>query len=308
MTTFLSAGIFAAASVMATQVAAACWDARQLGVQGPAVEICYGGQCEQAHMVLECANALGATIAYSNGWQIDVQISGSAAVETVSYRQRVLAPNLLSSLTCRDLEVGAGACRFPQTGQAAQPDASDSPLSLIEMHFRAALGVDAETVQLSLLEAGLYSGAVDGEWGPQTQDAFIDALDWAHSRGMQYDVRTENGFYDFVWSIRSALFDVDSGLSRSPSGDEFLLVTGSRRTVVEADQMVTEVDGRLTARGYPNRTYWLTAANGWYAVVAGMYSKDGCRARAQTFISMGLIPSDSYCAGLDRFDPMNWTR
>lgn len=308
MKRFLRAATFAAVIITAKQASAACWDARELGVQGPAVEICYGGQCEQANMILECAGAWGATIAYSNGWQVDVQIMGNTSTQTVSYRQQALAPNLLSSLTCRDLDADGGACRFPRSGEVGPIVTAASPMSLIEMHFRNALGVDAETVQLSLLEAGFYGGAIDGAWGPQTQDAFIDALDWAHSRGMQYDVRTESGFYDFVWGIRRALFDVDSGLSRTPTGGEFLLVAGSRRTLAEAQQLVAEVDGRLAARGYPNRTYWLTAANGWYAVVAGMYSQSGCTTRAQAFKSMGLIPGDSYCAGLDRFDPMTWTR
>jgi len=42
-------------------------------------------------------------------------------------------------------------------------------------------------------------------------------------------------------------------------------------------------------------------------VVAGMYSRNGCVAQADQFKAMRLIPGDSYCAGLDRFDPFNWT-
>jgi len=180
-------------------------------------------------------------------------------------------------------------------------------MSLLEGHFRNALGVDAEYVQLALLEAGLYHGAFDGQWGGQTANAFIDALDWANSRGMQYDLTTEDGFYEFVWGIRAALFSVDSGLSRTPTGNEAILVAASRASMGEAQQLANQLDQKLTARGYPSRAYVLLAANGWYAVVAGMYSRDGCIDKAEQFKGMGLIPNDSYCAGLDRFDPFNWT-
>lgn len=290
----------------ASSASAACWNAAEAGVEGPAVEICYQGNCEQTNMILECAGSWGAAIGYANGWAVNVEISGNDVTRTVSLNEQAMATHQLQTLLCRELDDDDG-CRFPEITLASSPvDASD-PMSLIEQHFRNALGVDAENLQSALLEANLYHGAVDGSWGARTEDAFMDALDWANSRGMQYDLRTEDGFYEFVWGIRTALVDVDSGLSRTPTGNEFLLVTASRQSMTEADQVAVQLDQQLTARGYPSRAYVLVATNGWYAVVAGMYSRNGCVAQADMFKSMGVIPSDSYCAGLDRFDPFNWT-
>ena len=299
-------GIAAMVMMAATTVSAACWNADEAGVSGPAVEICFEGSCEQTNMVLECAGGWGATIDYANGWAVNVEIMGSDVSRSVSLNDRLLTDQQLQTLTCRELD-GEDGCRFPEITLASAHSNSDHPLDLIDQHFRNALGVDAENLQLWLLEAGLYHGPIDGQWGMRTEAAFMDALDWANSRGMQYDLRTEDGFYDFVLNIRSALFNIDSGLSRTPTGNEFLLVTASRRSMQEAEQVANQLDQQLTARGYPSRAYVLVATNGWYAVVAGMYSRSGCVSQADQFKNMGLIPSDSYCAGLDRFDPFNWT-
>lgn len=299
-------GIAAMVMMAATTASAACWNADEAGVSGPAVEICFEGSCEQTNMVLECAGGWGATIGYANGWAVNVEIMGGDVSRSVSLNDRMLTDQQFQTLTCRELD-GEDGCRFPEIMLASAGSDADHPLDLIEQHFRNALGVDAENLQLWLLEAGLYHGAVDGRWGARTEDAFMDALDWANSRGMQYDLRTEDGFYEFVWGIRTALVDVDSGLSRTPTGNEFLLVTASRQSMTEADQVAVQLDQKLTARGYPSRAYVLVATNGWYAVVAGMYSRNGCVAQADMFKSMGVIPSDGYCAGLDRFDPFNWT-
>ncbi len=299
--------LVAATILTTTDASAACWNADEAGVAGQAVKICYQGTCEQTHMVLECAGGWGAIIGYANGWAINSEIVGGDVTRTISLNERALTNEQLQTLTCRELEAGGDGCRFPDITLASAFSDTNDPMRLIEHHFRNALGVDAENLQLSLFEAGLYRGAVDGRWGMRTEDAFMDALDWANSRGMQYDLRTEGGFYEFVWDIRNALFDIDSGLSRTPTGNEFLLVTASRRSIPEADQVANQLDRQLTARGYPGRTYVLVAANGWYAVVAGMYSRDGCIDKAEQFKGMGLIPNDSYCAGLDRFDPFNWT-
>lgn len=295
----------ALAMITATSASAACWNADEAGVSGPAVEICFQGSCEQTNMILECAGGWGATIGYANGWAVNVEIMGNDVSRSVSLNERVMTDQQLQTLTCRELDAEDG-CRFPEITLASAHSDADHPIDLIEQHFRNALGVDAENLQLWLLEAGLYHAPIDGQWGMRTEDAFMDALDWANSRGMQYDLRTEDGFYDFVLNIRSALFNVDSGLSRTPTGNEFLLVTASRRSMAEAEQLADELDLQLTARGYPSRAYVLVATNGWYAVVAGMYSQNGCVAQADQFKNMGLIPSDSYCAGLDRFDPFNW--
>lgn len=299
-------GIAAVAMVTANTASAGCWNAEESGERGPAVEICFEGSCEQTNMVLECAGGWGAAIGYANGWAVNVEIMGSDVSRSVSLNDRVLTDQQLQKLTCRELD-GEDGCRFPEIMMASAHSDVDQPLDLIEQHFRNALGVDAENLQLWLLEAGLYHAPIDGQWSMRTEDAFMDALDWANSRGMQYDLRTENGFYDFVLNIRSALFNIDSGLSRTPTGNELLLVTASRRSMQEAEQVATQLDQQLAARGYPSRAYVLVAINGWYAVVAGMYSRSGCVYQADQFKNMGLIPSDSYCAGLDRFDPFNWT-
>lgn len=299
-------GIAAVTIMTATTASAACWNADEAGVSGPAVEICFEGSCEQTRMVLECAGGWGATIGYANGWAVNVEIMGSDVSRAVSVNDRVLTDQQLATLACRELDSENG-CRFPEITLASAGSDADNPLDLIEQHFRNALGVDAENLQLWLLEADLYHGPIDGQWGMRTEEALMDALDWANSRGMQYDLRTEDGFYEFVWNIRSVLFNTDSGLSRTPTGNEFLLVTASRRSMQEADQVANQLDQQLTARGYPSRAYVLVATNGWYAVVAGMYSRSGCVSQADQFKNMGLIPNDSYCAGLDRFDPFNWT-
>jgi hypothetical protein len=182
-----------------------------------------------------------------------------------------------------------------------------STMAQLERYFRSAIEVDALHVQISLLEAGLYHGQVDGRWGAQTEDAFRDALDWMVSRGAPPDLRTEAGFYEFVEMVRHALFDIDSGLSRTPTGPEFVMVTAGRRSQAEADQLAGQLERRLSARGYPSRAQVLLASNGVFAVTAGMYSRAGCMDRLESFRREGLVPSDSYCAGLERFDPFNWT-
>jgi len=162
---------------------AACWNADEAGVSGPAVEICLQGSCEQTNMILECAGGWGATIGYANAWAINSEIVGGDVTRTVSLNDRILTDQQLQTLSCRNLDDDYG-CRFPEITLASAGTDTDHPLDLIEQHFRNALGVDAENLQLWLLEAGLYNGGIDGQWGMRTEDAFMDALDWANSRDM----------------------------------------------------------------------------------------------------------------------------
>jgi hypothetical protein len=86
--------------------------------------------------------------------------------------------------------------------------------------------------------------------GGQTEDAFRDALNWTVSRGVPPDLRTEAGFYAFVDMVRYVLFDIDSGLSRTLTGIEFILVTAWRRSQAEADLLAGQLERRLGTRGY----------------------------------------------------------
>jgi hypothetical protein len=144
-----------------TAATAACWNADEAGVQGPAVEICYQGSCERTYMALECAGGGGASIGYANGWAINSEITGNNVIQTVSFNERALTADQLKMLSCRDLD-GDYGCRFPEATIASTGGNRNDPMSLLEGHFRNALGVDAEYVQLALLEAGLYHGAIDG--------------------------------------------------------------------------------------------------------------------------------------------------
>lgn len=289
----------------AASAEAACWNAEDAGIKGPAVEICYAGLCETTTMSLECAGSWGATIRYENGWSVNTQLTQGREDNYLMRNDTRLTPDQQSLVSCRNLDPEAG-CRFDMVLNAAQRASAAADIDMIERHFKKALGVDAFHVQLALLEVGLYNAQPDEQWGPATRKAFVDALDWANSRGMSYDVSTEQGFYDFVWAIRRALFDIDSGLSRTPTGVEHLLVTASRRTWEAARDVAFDIELGMNAVGLPNRTYALLAANGWYAAVAGMYSKSGCQAQLQNLKNLRVIPSDSYCAGLERFDPNNW--
>lgn len=286
-----------------------CWIAEDLGVKGPAVEICYAGLCETTTMSLECAGSWGATIRYENGWSLNTELKGGTERSWISRNDTVLTTSQLEQISCTDLDADQG-CRFaPFITRASAVEITSDPqtdLALIKQHFNQAFGVDAEAVQIALMEANLYHSGIDGQWGPSMANAFGSALGWAKSTGLRYDLSTTDGFYNFVWAVRDGLFYLDSGLGRSPKGGEYFLVTASRRDFNAALDLSIALDRRLRERGYYSLAYPLSAVNGWVAVVAGMYSKSGCEAQLENFKRLGAIPSDSYCAGLERFDPMNW--
>ena len=171
----------------------------------------------------------------------------------------------------------------------------------IQHYFEEALGVDAENVQLSLLEAGLYLGEIDGVWNKSTRQAFVNALDWSYSRAGGVDLSTERAFYDFVDSIREVFFDEDSGLAQWPTGNSFLLSVMAHRDYNVALNSMKMIDQRLTDYGYPMRARVVNAKSGWFVIAAGMYSEGGCEQQSIIFKRVGIIPGDSYCAPEDKF-------
>lgn len=249
----------------------------------------------------------GAFIDYANGWSVDYSIIDRQEIASVSLNGRTITADEFKAFSCRDLDDDMG-CRFPEALQAGKSNSGRDGLVQIEQYFRGSLGVDAEYVQLALLEAGLYDGSIDGVWGSGTADAFAIALDWADSRGGQYDLSSEDGYYAFVRATRDAFFDIDSGLSRSPTGIEYLLVVASVQDPVAARDLADQYEAHLRRSGMPNLAYPLVAVNGWNAVVAGMYSQAGCQRQAERLKAASLIPADSYCAELSRFDAYNWMR
>lgn len=207
----LAASAALALIATAAPVAAGCWSAAS-PAEGAQVEICYLGACQRTALVLECANAGGATLEYANGWRIEVELAGGAQTTRVSRAGGpALAAADLARLTCRDLDADGG-CRFPD---AAQPASADPALALAEGHFRAALGVDSENVQIALADAGFYRGPIDALWGAGTRDAFAQAFDAARRAGLAHDVTTEQGHYDFVALLQTGRLRADSGAAKS---------------------------------------------------------------------------------------------
>ena len=293
---------------------AGCWSANDAGDNGAKVEICFKGTCEQTYLTSECADISGAAISYKSGWYIETQITENSVTDVISLNGVILSQAELAHLSCKDLDDEQG-CRFAAVSTEDQEltDAllsevptPNSDMAKIEGYFTSALEVDALGLQISLLEAGLYTGKVTGEWGEPTQTAFEDGLDWANSRGLSYDLNSDQGFYSFVWDLRTALFDEDSGLKQIPEGNEFLLIAASKRSDKKASNMAQQLENDLSQRGFPNLTKVLVTKKGGYAVVVGMYSQNGCEARLQQFVEAGLVPIDSRCANVGRFDPMNW--
>lgn len=178
---------------------------------------------------------------------------------------------------------------------------AQTDIQKIQNYFESALGVDAESVQVSLLEAGLYLGEIDGRWSLEIKQAFEDALDWMYSRAGGVNLSSEKAFYDFVWATRDIFFDEDSGLARWPTGNSYLLSVTAHRDFNTALNNMRIIDQRLTNYGYPKRARMMTARNGWFVVAAGMYSNTGCEQKSNLFKASGIIPSDSYCAHENKF-------
>lgn len=171
----------------------------------------------------------------------------------------------------------------------------------IQNYFEEALGVDAESVQLSLLEAGLYLGEIDGVWSKPTRQAFVNALDWHYSRAGSVDLSTERAFYDLVEFIRNSFFDEDSGLARWPTGSSFVLSAMAHRDFNIALNNMKIIDQKLANYGYPKRARVVSAKNGWFVVAAGIYTNSGCEQKSIIFKRAALIPGDSYCAPENKF-------
>ncbi|MDG1421573.1 MAG: hypothetical protein P8Q29_11805, partial [Tateyamaria sp.] len=222
--------------------------------------------------------------------------------------------NMLSGLLdiCSDnVKIGSGQVDYDdfmissitvyRTKQIGDQPDSLSDIQKIQYFFEGALGVDAEHIQVSLLEAGLYAGEIDGVWNVETRRAFLDALDWMYSRAGEVDLSNERAFYNFVSATRDIFFDEDSGLARWPTGNSYLLSVMAHQDLNVARENTRMLDQRLTTHGYPNRARTVFTTSGWYVVAAGMYSKFGCEQKANLFKREGLIASDSYCAPENKF-------
>ena len=147
----------------------------------------------------------------------------------------------------------------------------DQQVSIIRGLYGQLLGVDATSVQVSLKEADLYRKPISDEWSPALGEAFVNALDWSHSRGSCWTFSTVQDVIDFAEATRSVFFNEDSGLSSQPFNGAF------------------------------------NSLNGWISVTAGMYPQQGCKDKVLELAGQGLIKRDAYCAPIARFDPMNWT-
>ena len=222
--------------------------------------------------------------------------------------------NMLSGLLdiCSDnVKIGSGQVDYDdfmissitvyRTKQIGDQPDSLSDIQKIQYFFEGALGVDAEHIQVSLLEAGLYAGEIDGVWNVETRRAFLDALDWMYSRAGEVELSNERAFYNFVSATRDIFFDEDSGLARWPIGNSYLLSVMAHQDLNVARENTRMLDQRLTTHGYPNRARTVFTTSGWYVVAAGMYSKFGCEQKANLFKREGLIASDSYCAPENKF-------
>lgn len=183
----------------------------------------------------------------------------------------------------------------------------DQQVSIIRGLYRQLLGVDAMSVQVSLKEADLYRNPISDEWSPALGEAFVNALDWSHSRGSCSTFSTVQDVIDFAAATRNALFNEDSGLSFQPFDGAFMLVVASTKSMDEAVLIANRLEATLTKADFPGRVTTLSSLNGWISVTAGMYTQQGCKDKVLELAGQGLIKRDAYCAPIARFDPMNWT-
>lgn len=281
-----------------------CWNAEDEGQTGDPVEICRNDTCEVTAKVFECVSLSSLIIGYANGLSVSQDLTVTPPVTNVLDNGRRLSPSEVGAITCKDIE-GRAACAFDIAQRLPTADI-EAQLSQIEAHFKAQLGVDAEHMQMKLMEAGLLSGRIDGVWGPATEDAFRQAIRVADSYGVEFDYTRESAMYELVNSVRGWNFDPDSGLIAQPFAGAYILVVASREQPADAEANYEMLDARLLTVGLSGRAGILTAANGVFAVTAGMYTQVGCEEMAMRLKSDGLIPKDAYCASIDRFDPMNW--
>ena len=191
----------------------------------------------------------------------------------------------------------------------------EDELRRIERDFRASWAVDTAFLQNMLIVAGLYNGPVlaaddsgrNTPFTPELREAFRSALEYAVREGIPYDVDDGERFSEFLWGIRTRLYDPDSGFDVWPfTGSEFILVTSSHAVLDDAIWASDALDRRLTAYGLPHRAAFRTSLSGFRAVAAGMYTREGCTRRREELVQARVIPSDSYCASVTRFDPNSW--
>lgn len=180
-------------------------------------------------------------------------------------------------------------------------------VSIIEGLYEQLLGVDATDVQISLKEADLFLEPLTDEWSSALAEAFVNALDWSHSRESCWTFSTSEDVVKFADATRNALFNEDSGLSSQPFDGAFMLVVASLKSGDEAVLTANRLEDILTRNDFPGRVMALNSLNGWVSVTAGMYTQQGCKDKIQKLAGRGLIKKDAYCAPVSRFDPMNWT-
>lgn len=294
------------AAVLAAPSFAGCWNAADSGVVGPAVEICIDGRCETATLTFECANASGLQAGYTNGLSVNIDISVEPNQVVLSRNGTRLSAAQIATATCRDIE--SDGCKFGKTPVNAIGDAdAEGQLALIRSRFAGLIGVDAEGFQSILFETGLYAGAIDGVWGANLEAAVREALRLAAERGIAVDLTSDQAMFGFLYAVRDAYANPDSGLSQQPFAGAHLLVVASRQSYEEAEPIAASLEAALAATGFPGRTSIIPSLNGWLALTAGMYNKDECLAQADALKGQGLLPADAYCAPVEKFDPFYWT-
>lgn len=302
----MSAAVLSILFLSAAPSLANCWNAADSGGPGDPVEICVNGSCERTFKTHECAGAWGLSIGYANGMLVEQDISVTPPTTVVSRSGVAMTAGEVAGITCTDI-AGAGACAFG-SAQAVSAGGDDAAqMQVIRQTFEGMLGIDAENMQVSLIEAGLLTGSADGVWGPATERAFRSALAVARQNGISPDLASDVGLVQFVTAVRGLRFDPESGLSAQPFAGAHMLVVASRQDMGAAQAVFAELTGRMEASGLPGRAGVLTSLNGWLAITAGMYSKAGCAAMVDRLKAAGVVPGDAYCAPVEKFDPMNWT-
>lgn len=291
---------------------AVCWNAEESGSPGPAVEICINEQCETTRLTSECPLSDALIAGYANGLSVAIDLSASPPVTKLSKSGVALSPEEVQTASCRELEGGDG-CKFGKPHPVAQENqgltsaTNDNQIAAIREHFKSLIGVDAEAFQNILIEANLLNSKADGVWGAETEAAVKEALQLADLKGIRIVVSTADAMFSSFHNLGASLFDPRSGLARQPFDGAQLLVVASRRTYEEAEPLAVQLEASLSSADYANRTAMIPSLNGWVAVTAGMYSDDGCQTALSRLQGNGLIPADSYCAPIEKFDPMAWT-
>lgn len=298
--------------VFPSSAMAVCWNAEDSGSLGPAVEICINEQCETTRLTSECPLTDGLIGGYANGLSVAIDLTTNPPITRLSKSGVAFSEDAVRTASCRELEGGDG-CKFGKQamvatiGQAATATANTTLIAAIREHFNTLLGVDAEAFQSILIEANLLHSKADGVWGAETEAAVEDALQLAELKGIAIDVSSVDAMFSSFHILGASLFDPRSGLARQPFDGAQLLVVASRRTYVEAEPLVVQLEATLSSSDYANRTAMISSLNGWVAVTAGMYSDDGCQTALSRLQGNGLIPADSYCAPIEKFDPIAWT-